>query len=138
MRLGDGTVVAVFAPVADRLQAGQQVGLRGRFYKRLSAVARDGQARVYPAVVARRVSGSSWRPGSLLIIIVLVGLGGTWMLVRRAAASSGTVRRRQPDAVRSRGELGNPMELPKEPAEALDVLRSRHDHPEEEVPREHH
>ena len=76
VRLPEDTVLAVFAPRSDALQAGQRVRLEGRFYKRLSAVARDGKARVYPAVVARRGAELPWRPALPVVLIGLLGVGG--------------------------------------------------------------
>ena len=131
VRLPEETVLAVFVPRSDALQVGQRVRLEGRFYKRISAVARDGQTRVYPAVVARRRAELPWRPALPLILIGLLGVGGVWVLARRAAASARTSGRSVPQNVDSKRTSRNPSELPDEPAKALDVLRSRHDHPDE-------
>ena len=131
IRLPQDTVLAVFSPRSDALRVGQRVRLEGRFYKRLSAVARDGRARVYPAVVARRGAELPWRPALPLVLIGLLGVGGVWWLVRRAAAAARTSGRPAPQPLDSAPTSMNPSELPDEPAQALDVLRSRHDHPEE-------
>ena len=130
VRLPHGTVVAVFAPATDDCPVGSRVRFEGRFYKRLSAVARDGVARRYPAVVARVVPTGGWGGQTVLLPLLLVGLGFCWVFFRRAAGSSRAPRKIAPPTVRSGKSSTIPSELPDEPARALDVLRSRHDHPD--------
>jgi len=128
VRLPDERVVAVFVPAEDECTEGDRARFEGRFYKRLSAVARDGVLRRYPAVVARRVSAGSWEPMAIVLPLSLLGLGLCWLVLRRVAGAS-SPRRRIPPSASSRSSSNHP-ELPEEPARALDVLRSRHDHPD--------
>ena len=128
VRLPDERVVAVFVPVDDDFAEGDRARFEGRFYKRLSAVARDGELRRYPAVVARTVSAGSWDPMAIVLPVVLLALGLAWLVLRRAARGSRPPRR-IPASTSSRSSSNHP-ELPEEPARALDVLRSRHDHPD--------
>ncbi|MEE2682225.1 MAG: hypothetical protein VX641_07640 [Planctomycetota bacterium] len=130
VRLPDERVVAVFVPASDEGSPGDRARFEGRFYKRLSAVARDGMLRRYPAVVARRVPAASRQPMAYALPALLLGLGFCWIVLRRLAGASRT-RRRMPAGPRVvGGSSPNDPELPDEPARALDVLRSRHDHPD--------
>ena len=128
VRLPDERVVAVFVPAEDECTEGDRVRFEGRFYKRLSAIARDGMLRRYPAVVARTLPAGPWEPMAIVLPVSLLGLGLCWLVLRRAARRS-HVRHRLSTPTLSRSSSNHP-ELPEEPAGALDVLRSRHDHPD--------
>ena len=131
VRLPDDVVVAVFTPVGDAAPVGARARLEGRFYKRLSAVARDGVPRRYPAVVARVLPGGGGNWSVIMIPIALLGLGVCWVLVRRTARAARSIPRGGPRAVAAAKSSTIPPELPDDPARALDVLHSRHDHPDQ-------
>lgn len=134
------TIVMVYlvSPDAEVVppREGQTVRLAARFYKLWTDVDAEGVERTYPVFVGRSAmvvegpSGSSG-VGAMVVgaVVVLAGLLGVVMVMRRRAVGRGATRR---EAIRRRlreeaqdydeqGE-GNDQTLPRDPAEALEQL----------------
>jgi len=120
-------------------QAGDNVRVYGRFYKRVEFTARDGRRRSYPAFVAAHPQHAATPTVSadavdwlLVLVAIVVALLGCFIVllfyVRRTRSG-----RAQPTLLRR--AMNEPMEgdsaLPEDPADALGELRRRAEAPSE-------
>ena len=129
--------VTEFVPEDEsRFRDGRRVLIYARYYKRIDAVARDGQLRSYAAFVGAHpspASGASSGTSSFsmvlaLAVLVLVGLVVVLVLVFVAARrqrSRRPVRRALPGTEAEATAVDDGGALPDDPAEALAELRRR-------------
>jgi hypothetical protein len=126
LRLPDGSAAAIYLPQSEDREPGERVRVAARFYKRISARARDGTLRTYPAFGGRiRPIAVAVTPDRLIIIgIVLLVLG--WVLVSLFTGGRGRSGQRKATSVVA-SKAGEPTSLPADPVDALDELARRHD-----------
>ncbi len=126
LRLPDGSAAAVYLPIEEDRALGERVRVAARFYKRISAEARDGIMRSYPAFAGRiRPRTVAVSPDRLIIIgIVLLIL--SWVLLSLFTGRRGRIAQRKVTSTVA-SDTGEPTSLPKDPVDALDELARRHD-----------
>lgn len=135
LRIDDGSPLILYVHAPSVLPAwardGAALEVPARFYKSVTAVARDGETRTYPAfvgahpVLTESAAPSAGAPPGLLAGLVVLGLvfGALLLYTRRQRAASAATGRapRRP----SLGELDAGAALPEDAAEALGELRKR-------------
>jgi hypothetical protein len=138
LRLDDDTPVMVYVVGVQQVdwREGQRIEIFARFFKRISATARDGETRAYAAFVGAfpRVRAGAhadvWR--AIIILGVVVGALLVLLLVtrrwsRRAAATRQPGRRLLADDLDASEDEPS---LPDDPADALAEMKRRHLAPE--------
>jgi hypothetical protein len=136
VRTEDGRPILLFITAldeatADRVRDGRGVVVYARFYKRIDAVARDGEEHRYPAFVGRgpALTGGVVDTGGLgMLVAVVLPIAGllvvfllVWMWSRRRST-----RRLAVAAHREAGiEVDDGGPLPDDPCEALGELKRR-------------
>ena len=127
----DGRVLAIAVPLlasdpsamGGEGRRGRRVELRAAPFGTLEAVARDGERRQWPLLIGRPVATAGVGSGAVVVVAAtLLAAGGWFVLRRRLAARRGVLE----SSTRPHVEGGEPpMDLPKDPAEALAVLATR-------------
>lgn len=130
IRDASGQPIAVFVAAEDPGDEGKEVFLAARFYKWIEAEARDGTLRRYPAFVGRAISqpaasGSSGLALAGLGLVVMVMLGLFAVARRLAVRGARHDRARWGLKLHDNIEVEDEVDLPSDPAEALDVLAAR-------------
>ncbi len=130
-----GEMVAIAVPRHGGAVSGRSMPRRGAWVEvravrigTLEAASRDGLIRRWPLFAGRPVSTSPMSTTTAAIVAATLLAAGGWFLLRRrlAARSPGTIRHVIGSADRSNAaEAEPPMDLPVDPAEALDVLARR-------------
>jgi hypothetical protein len=133
----DGEMIAIAVPrTAGRSSApptprrGTRVEVRGVRIGTLEAVSRDERTRRWPLFVGRPIVASPMSTGAAAIIAATLLAAGGWYVLRRrlAARHRRSIREVLGSADRPHATaVEPPMDLPADPAEALDVLAARAD-----------
>jgi hypothetical protein len=128
VRLPGDEAVAVYLLGTPAVEPGERVRLVGRFYKRLKAVARDGQERHYAAFVGVPSVGSSSIDGRFVLTLLVILMVIAWVVLRVL------VGKRTPGRVPIRplheaSESSLETPLPSDPEAALDEMVRRRDDP---------
>ncbi len=131
----DGEMVAIAVPRRSEVDAGapaprrgSRVELRGIRIGTLEAVSRDELTRRWPLFVGRPVSTRPMSTATAAIVAATLLAAGGWFLLRRrlAARRAHSIRDVIGSSTRSHVEAAEPpMDLPADPAEALEVLAGR-------------
>ena len=126
LRLPDGSAAAVYLPWDEDRASGERVRVAARFYKRISAEARDGTLRSYPAFAGRiRPGPVAVSPDRVIIIGIVVLILG-WVLLGLFTGRRGRSGQRKVTSTVA-SKVGEPTSLPTDPVDALDELARRHD-----------
>ncbi len=108
---------------------GQAVVIHARFYKRVDAVARDGQVHRYPAFVGAFPSGpAATEPAVASMLVVLVPVAVllvVFVVLLLYVRRSRTRHRSSRPAIDQRLEVDESPGLPDDPAEALAEMHRR-------------
>ncbi|UCD75047.1 MAG: hypothetical protein JSV91_14835 [Phycisphaerales bacterium] len=118
---------------SEGLEPGAGVEIFARFYKRVDAMARDGQAHSYPAFVGalpqplnRRTAGiDDWRHLWIVAIAIVIMLIALLLLMMALRRTSRRISARRPPAAPDETDEEDPGTLPDDPAAALDELKRR-------------
>ncbi len=131
----NGEMVAIAVPRRADAEAettaprrGTKVRLRVVRIGTLEAVSRDDVTRRWPLHAGRPISTAPMSAATAAIVAATLLAAGGWFLLRRRIAGRGrrSIRDVVGSADRSHVEAGEPpMDLPADPAEALDVLARR-------------
>jgi len=134
-----GEIVAIAVPVADadadagRAAAprrGTRVEVRAIRIGTLEAIARDGVGRRWPLFAGRPMPSAPMSTGTAAIVAATLLAAGGWFVLRRRLATRGPRAMRPVIGTSDRShaeEPEPPMDLPADPAEALDALAARAD-----------
>ncbi len=139
----NGEMVAIAVPRRAGLDSSRPAPRRGTRVEvrvvrigTLEAVSRDDVTRRWPLFVGRPVSSSPMSTTTAAIVAATLLAAGGWFLLRRRLAGRRprTIREVIGSADRSHAEVSEPpMDLPADPAEALDVLAQRVGDPEQDA-----
>ena len=134
-----GEIVAIAVPVADadadagRAAAprrGTRVEVRAIRIGTLEAIARDGVGRRWPLFAGRPMPSAPMSTGTAAIVAATLLAAGGWFVLRRRLATRGPRAMRPVIGTSDRSHAEDPeppMDLPADPAEALDALAARAD-----------
>lgn len=127
----DGRVLAIAVPLQELERTtlggegrrGRRVEVRAVPVGTLEATSRDGEVRAWPLLVGRPVPTAGVSTGAVAVIAATLLAAGGWFILRKRLA--GRLPAIEPPT-RPHAEDGEPpMDLPKDPADALAVLATR-------------
>ena len=125
--------MAIYLPIAEDARPGGRVEVLGIHYKRIRARARDGVERSWTAFVGRAVAASPSGSGRTVLVLVVIGMVFAWLYLRRSGRRGSVASLLPPGAPLPVPDPIPDVDLPSDPAAALDELARRHDDSVREV-----